>query len=219
MEAIREGINANMTRFTKFVNERYGAAFAGYFAFDEWSIDNIPDFWATVRDFLDTKASGKYDKMAEGLTQFPCANCFSGAEFNFTKNLVRYRDGETAIVFKAETRSAVCIGNPSCPDVRAMWRLVDKEKTSFFGTSATYINLLKEQNHRSRDLSSLSSFKSIRRTCFPLSTERFEYVHSAIKEDVYFNSLAGGTDINGCFCMGTPILPAYAEQLQSPAPA
>lgn len=217
MEAIREGINANMTRFTKFVNERCSAAFTGYFALDEWSIDNIPDFWAAVWNFLDTKASRKYDKMAEALTQFPCANCFSGAEFNFTKNLVRYRDKETAIVFKAETTSAVCIDNPNCLGVSAMWRLVDEEKTSFFETSATYINLLKEQNHRPRDLFSLSSFKSIRRTGFPLSTERFEYVNSAIKEDVYFNSLAGGTDTDGCFCMGTPILPAYAEQLQGPA--
>ena len=28
--------------------------------------------------------------------------------------------------------------------------------------------------------------------------------YDAIKEDVHFNSLAGGTDINGCFCIGTP---------------
>ena len=33
---------------------------------------------------------------------------------------------------------------------------------------------------------------------------------------LYFNSSAGGTDINGCFCTGSPILPVYAGQLQSP---
>ncbi len=58
---------------------------------------------------------------------------------------------------------------------------------------------------------------SIGQTGSPLSAEGFEYVYDAIKEDVHFNSLAGGTDINGCFCMGTPILPVYAGQLQGPA--
>ena len=98
-----------------------------------------------------------------------------------------------------------------------MWRLVDEEKITFFGTSATYINLLKAQNYRPKDLFDLCSLKSIGQTGSPLSAEGFEYAYAAIKEDVHFNSLAGGTDINGCFCMGTPILPVYAGQLQGPA--
>jgi acetoacetyl-CoA synthetase len=51
----------------------------------------------------------------------------------------------------------------------------------------------------------------------PLSAEGFEYVYDAIKKDLHFNSLAGGTDINGCFVMGVPTLPVYAGQLQAPA--
>ncbi|MDX1378811.1 MAG: hypothetical protein R3307_08180, partial [Anaerolineales bacterium] len=35
--------------------------------------------------------------------------------------------------------------------------------------------------------------------------------------DLHFNSIAGGTDINGCFAAGSPILPVYAGELQSPA--
>jgi acetoacetyl-CoA synthetase len=108
-------------------------------------------------------------------------------------------------------------GNPGYPDMGTMWKLVDEEKITFFGTSATYINLLKAQNYRPKDLFGLSSLKSIGQTGSPLSAEGFEYVYSAIKKDVHFNSLAGGTDINGCFCMGTPILPVYAGQLQGPA--
>ena len=33
-------------------------------------------------------------------------------------------------------------GNPGYPDMGTMWRLVDEEQITFFGTSATYINLL-----------------------------------------------------------------------------
>ena len=40
-----------------------------------------------------------------------------------------------------------------------MWKLVDDEKITFFGTSATYINLLKAQNYRPKDLFDLSSLK------------------------------------------------------------
>ena len=50
----------------------------------------------------------------------------------------------------------------------------------------------------------------------PLSVEGFEYVYREIKEDLHFNSISGGTDINGCFGIGTPIQPVYAGELQGP---
>jgi acetoacetyl-CoA synthetase len=107
-------------------------------------------------------------------------------------------------------------GNPGYPDLGRMWKLVDDERITFFGTSATYINMLKSQGYRPRDNFDLSSLVSMGQTGSPLSAEGFEYVYQAIKEDVHFNSLAGGTDINGCFVMGCPILPVYAGELQAP---
>ncbi len=59
--------------------------------------------------------------------------------------------------------------------------------------------------------------RAMGQTGSPLSAEGFEYVYEHIKADLHFNSLAGGTDINGCFAMGVPILPVYAGQLQAPA--
>jgi acetoacetyl-CoA synthetase len=107
-------------------------------------------------------------------------------------------------------------GNPGYPDMGAMWKLIDEEGITFFGTSATYINLLKSQGFKPKELFNLSSLKSIGQTGSPLSAEGFEFVYQHIKDDVHFNSLAGGTDINGCFAIGTPILPVYAGQLQAP---
>ncbi len=108
-------------------------------------------------------------------------------------------------------------GNPVYPDLGAMWRLIDEEQITFFGTSATYINLLKRQNFRPKEGFNLSSLKTIGQTGSPLSAEGFAYVYQSIKEDVHFNSLSGGTDINGCFVLGSPIIPVYAGQLQSAA--
>lgn len=108
-------------------------------------------------------------------------------------------------------------GNPGYPDLGTVWRLVDEEKITFFGTSATYINRLRNRRYKPKDLFSLSSLKAIGQTGSPLSAEGFEYVYGSIKEDLHFNSLSGGTDINGCFAIGSPTLPVYAGQIQSPA--
>jgi len=108
-------------------------------------------------------------------------------------------------------------GNPGYPDLGTMWQLIDDEKITFFGTSATYINLLKSQGFKPKEKFSLASLKSIGQTGSALSADGFTFVYQHIKSDVHFNSLSGGTDINGCFVIGSPILPVYAGELQSPA--
>jgi len=108
-------------------------------------------------------------------------------------------------------------GNPGYPDPGAMWKLVQDEKVTMFGTSASYINFLKSQELKPGKDYDLSSLKQIWQTGSPLSPEGFEYVYQNIKKDVWFNSSAGGTDINGCFCTGSPTSPVYAGELQFPA--
>ena len=421
----------------EFVNKRYKKHFTGYFDLYDWSINNIPDLWAGVWDFLEIKASKKYEKVVDDLNKFPGAQWFVGAELNFTENLLRYQAKKVAFVFKCETKPAVsttyeelyktvgrlanalreqgvkkgdrvvaympnmteiatamlaatsigavwascgselgvqavidrfsqiapkvlfavdgyfyknkpfhmlsdvktvleavpsiekvvivsyvnekpdistlprsilykdflargkegeivfeqvssnhpvyimfssgttgkpkCMvqsvggilinqmkelvlhcdlkredtiiymtapswmmwnwlmsslavgakivlfdGNPGYPDLGTMWKLIDDEKITFFGTSATYINLLKSQGFKPKELFNLDSLKAIGQTGSPLSAEGFEYVYQCIKDDVHFNSLSGGTDINGCFAIGSPTLPVYAGQLQAP---
>jgi len=107
-------------------------------------------------------------------------------------------------------------GNPNYPDWTAMWRMTQDEKISIFGCSASYINYLRSVGARPGNEFDLSSLKEISQTGSPLSSEGFEYVYREIKKDLHFNSIAGGTDINGCFAIGTPIQPVYAGELQSP---
>jgi acetoacetyl-CoA synthetase len=108
-------------------------------------------------------------------------------------------------------------GNPGYPDPGAMWKLVQDEKVTMFGTSASYINFIRSQGLKPGRDYDLSSLREIWQTGSPLSPEGFEYVYEEIKKDVWFNSSSGGTDINGCFCTGSPISPVYAGELQSPA--
>jgi acetoacetyl-CoA synthetase len=108
-------------------------------------------------------------------------------------------------------------GNPNYPDWRAMWKMAQDEKISIFGCSASYINYLKSIGAKPGKDYDLSSLREISQTGSPLSVEGFEYVYREIKQNLHFNSIAGGTDINGCFAAGTPIQPVYAGELQGPA--
>ena len=108
-------------------------------------------------------------------------------------------------------------GNPNFPDTGAMWKLIQDEKITIFGCSASYIHFLKKEGVSPRKEYDLSSLREISQTGSPLSSDGFEYVYSDIKPDLHFNSIAGGTDINGCFAAGSPILPVYAGELQSAA--
>jgi acetoacetyl-CoA synthetase len=108
-------------------------------------------------------------------------------------------------------------GNPNYPDAGAMWKLIQDEEITVFGTSAAYIHYLQKQGVKPGQDYDLSSLKQISQTGSALSAEGFEYAYQEIKQDLHFNSISGGTDINGCFAAGNPISPVYAGELQGRA--
>jgi acetoacetyl-CoA synthetase len=108
-------------------------------------------------------------------------------------------------------------GNPLYPDWRRMWRIIQDEKVTIFGCSATYIYALMKENANPSVEFDLSSLREISQTGSPLSPDGFEWVYKNIKSDLHFNSISGGTDINGCFAAGSPTLPVYAGELQARA--
>lgn len=430
--------DANITRFMDVVNARHKLNLASYSDLYNWSVNNIPDFWLTVWDFVEIKASKGCDAVVTDLSVFPGAEWFPGARLNFAENLLRYRDDQLAFIFKGETQSTkrmtyaelydsvarlshslkesgigagdrvvgympnlietvVCMlaaaslgatwsscatdigpaaaierlgqvepkamitadgyfykgktfdtlehaaevvrgipslgkvivvsytrekpdisqipngvhyedflakennieiqfeqlpfdhpqyimfssgttgkpkclvqgaggvlinhlkelvlhtdlkrsdrifyitscswmmwnwlisslavgativlydGNPNFPDAGAMWKLIEDEKVTIFGCSASYIHFLKKEGVSPRRDFDLSSLREISQTGSSLSAEGFEYIYQEIKPDLHFNSISGGTDINGCFAAGSPILPVYAGELQNPA--
>ncbi len=94
--------NSNMYRFMGLINEKYNQNFTEYDPLYQWSIENIPDFWAAMWKFADIKASKPYDQVIDDVTKMPGAKWFSGARLNFAENLLRYRDDQVALIFKGE---------------------------------------------------------------------------------------------------------------------
>ncbi len=105
-------------------------------------------------------------------------------------------------------------GNPFYPTPDALWQIADSEPITIFGTSAKYLSALEREGVRPKDVYSLTKLRTLLSTGSPLSIESFRYVYSAIKADVQLSSISGGTDINGCFALGNPLLPVYEGELQ-----
>ncbi len=99
--------NANMTRFIEFVNRRHRKRFRFYDELYQWSIENIPDFWKCIWEFGEVKASRGYDLVVDDMRKMPGARWFVGARLNFAENLLRYRDGHVALIFKGESREVI----------------------------------------------------------------------------------------------------------------
>lgn len=98
--------SANMTRFIAFVNERHGKNFDSYDELYNWSITNLADFWASVWEFVEIKASKSYATVMAPAKRMMDTKWFPGAQLNFAENLLQYRDGKTALIFKGEAQEA-----------------------------------------------------------------------------------------------------------------
>jgi len=96
----------NMTRFIRFVNQKYRKTIKDYPELYDWSINRIPEFWAAMWEFGEIKASKGYDRVVDDLSKMPGAKWFEGARLNFAENLLRYRDDQTALIFKGEAQES-----------------------------------------------------------------------------------------------------------------
>ncbi len=105
-------------------------------------------------------------------------------------------------------------GMPMYPDTDVLFKLSEKYKVSFFGTSSKYLDTLYKSDINVIDKYDLSSLKTIGVTGSPLSKDTFKFVYEKIKKDVHLNVFAGGGDIISSFNMGNPISPVYAGEMQ-----
>ncbi len=105
-------------------------------------------------------------------------------------------------------------GNPFHPGPDALWKMAQDEKITIFGTSAGYIEALKNAGVKPGKQFDLSALKSVLSTGSPLSDENFEFIYEHVKQDLLLASISGGSDLNGCFALGNPMGPVYKGELQ-----
>ena len=105
-------------------------------------------------------------------------------------------------------------GNPFHPHPGALWEMAQDEKITVFGTSAGYIAALINAGVKPGETYDLTPLRAVLSTGSPLSIDGFEFIYNEVKADLQLASIAGGTDLNGCFALGNPMGPVYAGELQ-----
>lgn len=108
-------------------------------------------------------------------------------------------------------------GNPNYPDMSGIWKILEKMHITLFGLSASYVHMLMKAEFYPAEVADLSALRCISQTGSALRPEGFEFVYEHIKQDVHLSSISGGTDINGSFISGNPLMPVRVGELQMPA--
>ena len=105
-------------------------------------------------------------------------------------------------------------GSPFYPDGNVLFDIADETGLTVFGTSAKYIDAVKNADLEPAASHDLGSVQTILSTGSPLAPEGFDFVYESIKRDVCLSSITGGTDIISCFALGNPTLPVFRGEIQ-----
>ena len=106
-------------------------------------------------------------------------------------------------------------GSPFHPDGNILFDYAEAEAMTLFGTSAKYIDALAKAGIDPKATHRLDSLRTMTSTGSPLVAESFDYVYRHVKDDLCLSSIAGGTDIIGCFVGGNPIGPVWRGEIQA----
>ena len=108
-------------------------------------------------------------------------------------------------------------GSPFYPDGNAMFDYIDGEGITLFGTSAKFIDAVIKAELEPVKTHSLESLRLLCSTGSPLAPDAFSWVYEHIKKDLHLASIAGGTDLLGCFMLGNPTGPVWKGEIQTRA--
>ncbi len=92
-----------MTAFAEAVRGGHGLDVSDYARFYEWSVNHRDAFWRLMWEFGGIRGT-MGERTVEHPERLPGARFFPDARLNFADNLLRRRDGATAIAFRGERR-------------------------------------------------------------------------------------------------------------------
>ncbi len=104
-------------------------------------------------------------------------------------------------------------GSPFYPKKDVMFDMVDETKMNVWQVGAKYLDACRKEGLNPRETHNLASLQAINATGSVLVSECFDYIYESIKPTVRLSSVSGGTDICGCFVMGSPTLPIYRGEI------
>jgi acetoacetyl-CoA synthetase len=108
-------------------------------------------------------------------------------------------------------------GSPGHPDLGALWRLAERHRVTYFGTSAPFVHASLKAGLRPRDDHDLTRLRALGSTGAPLSEDGFRWVGDAVGEHVQVCSVSGGTDVCTAFVGSAPNVPVRLGEISCAA--
>jgi len=108
-------------------------------------------------------------------------------------------------------------GNPMHPNPNRLFDIAQENELTFLGVSAKYIDSIRKLELLPKETHDLTRVRTIASTGSPLNPDGFDFIYENVSSKVHLASISGGTDICGCFMIGSPDLPVYSGQIQVPA--
>jgi len=101
-------------------------------------------------------------------------------------------------------------GHPTYPDPLTLWRLVERARITYFGTSASFILAARKAGLRPGRELDLGSLRAVGSTGAPLSADGFRWVYAAVSSNLQLASISGGTDLCTAFVGASALHPVRA---------
>jgi acetoacetyl-CoA synthetase len=111
---------ATITRYARRLADG-GVDTTGYHDLWRWSVENLEEFWASIWETFDVRASAPYERVLASRAM-PGASWFPGSRLNFAEHVLRERDPEgVAVRHASELRP---LAETSWPELREQTRQV-----------------------------------------------------------------------------------------------
>lgn len=89
-------------------------------------------------------------------------------------------------------------------DCSPLWRVIEQEKLTHLGISPKYLATLAEEGFEPKQAFNLSSLRWLFSAGSPVAPSQYDWIYTAISKQIGFASISGGTEIMGCFLLGSP---------------
>ena len=98
-------------------------------------------------------------------------------------------------------------------DPSPLWELTENIGVTHLGISPKYLATLAAESYLPSERHSLETLRALLVCGAPTLPHQFDWVYQSVKSDLVFASISGGTEILGCFLIGSPLHPVHRGQL------
>jgi acetoacetyl-CoA synthetase len=92
--------SATLTRYREWLNSSRGLVLGDYHDLWQWSVDSLEEFWASIWEFFDVRASEPYERVLT-TRAMPGAEWFPGARLSYAGHIFRDRDPDAVAISHA----------------------------------------------------------------------------------------------------------------------